>query len=159
MHRIRAGVAVIAMAFALLAFVHPAPAQQATYRIGFISSASSSAMTARDEAFRQGLRRLGYVEGQNISIEYRWADGKNDRLPGFAGELVGLKLDVIVTHGVVATRAVRQASATIPIVIAAAGDPIATGLVSNLARPGGNITGLTVIAGKGSSSSKRAFLG
>jgi putative ABC transport system substrate-binding protein len=119
--------------------------QPRVYRLGFISPAASSAMAARDEAFRQGLRALGYVVGQNITIEYRWGDGKNERLPGFAAELVNLKLDVIVTHGVVATRAVGQASATIPIVIAAADDPLATGLVASLARPGGNITGLSVI--------------
>jgi len=121
-------------------------AQQArVHRIGFISSASSSAMAARDEAFRQGLGALGYVVGQNITIEYRWTDGKNERLPGFAADLVNLKLDVIVTHGVVATRAVKQATTTIPIVIAAADDPLATGLVASLARPGANITGLSVI--------------
>jgi len=121
-------------------------AQQArVHRIGFISSASSSAMAARDEAFKQGLRALGYVVGQNITIEYRWADGKNERLPGFAAELVNLKLDVIVTHGQVATRAVQQASTTIPIVIAAADDPLAAGLVASLARPGGNITGLSLM--------------
>ena len=102
-------------------------------------------MAARDEAFRQGLRALGYVVGQNITIEYRWADGKNERLPGFAAELVNLKLDVIVTHGVVATRAAKQATNTIPIVIAAADDPLAMGLVPSLARPGGNITGLTLM--------------
>jgi putative ABC transport system substrate-binding protein len=115
------------------------------HRIGFISSASSSAMAARDGAFRQGLRALGYVVGENITIEYRWADGKNERLPDFAAELVNLKLDIIVTHGVVATRAVKQASITVPIVIAAADDPVAAGLVPSLARPGGNITGLTII--------------
>jgi putative ABC transport system substrate-binding protein len=121
-------------------------AQQArVHRIGFISSASSSAMAARDEAFRQGLRALGYVVGQNITIEYRWADGKNERLPGFAAELVNLKLDVIVTHGGVATRAVQQASTTTPIVIAAADDPLAAGLVASLARPGANITGLSLM--------------
>src|SRR5262245_40052419 len=102
-------------------------------------------MTARDEAFRQGLRALGYVVDQNLTIEYRWAEGKNERLPGFAAELVDLKPDLIVTHGVVATRAVKDASTTIPVVIAAADDPVATGLVSSLARPGGNINGLTVI--------------
>jgi putative ABC transport system substrate-binding protein len=130
----------------VLAAPFAAAAQQARgHRIGFISSASSSTMAARDEAFKQGLRALGYVEEQNITIEYRWADGKNERLPGFAAELVNLKLDVIVTHGVAATRAVKQAITTIPIVIAAADDPVATGLVTSLARPGGNITGLTVI--------------
>ena len=144
--RIRKDVAVIAMVAAILASAHPVGAQHArVHRIGFISSASSSAMAARDEGFRQGLRALGYVVGQNITIEYRWADGKNERLPGFAAELVNLKLDVIVTHGGVATRAVQQASTTIPIVIAAADDPLAAGLVASLARPGGNITGLSLM--------------
>jgi len=138
--------ALIAGTLALLASPLAAEAQQARgHRIGFISSASSSVMAARDEAFRQGLRALGYVVGQNITIEYRWADGKNERLPGFAAELVNLKLDIIVTHGVVATRAVKQASTTIPIVIAAADDPLAAGLVPSLARPGGNITGLSLM--------------
>jgi ABC-type uncharacterized transport system substrate-binding protein len=138
--------AFLAYGAVILAGPLAALAQQASgHRIGFISSASASAMAARDEAFRQGLRALGYVVGESITIEYRWADGKNERLPGFAAELVNLKLDIIVTHGVVATRAVKQATATTPIVIAAADDPIATGLVSSLARPGGNITGLTVI--------------
>src|SRR5688572_25285798 len=134
--RIRENVAVIAMVLAILASAHPAGAQQARgHRIGFISSASSSAMAARDEAFRQGLHALGYVVGQNITIEYRWGDGKNERLPGFAAELVDLRLDIIVTHGGAATRAVQQATATIPIIIAAADDPLATGLVTSLARP------------------------
>jgi putative ABC transport system substrate-binding protein len=137
---------ILILMFALLAAPPGAEAQQArVYRIGFISSASSSAMAARDEAFRQGLRALGYVVGQNLTIEYRWADGNNERLPGFAAELVNLKLDIIVTHGVVATRAVKQASTTIPIVIAAADDPLAAGLVSSLARPGGNITGMSLM--------------
>jgi putative ABC transport system substrate-binding protein len=145
--RIRNIVAVIAIALAILASAHLVGAQQArAHRIGFISSASSSAMAARNEAFRQGLRALGYIVGENITIEYRWADGKNERLPGFAADLVNLKLDVIVTHGGVATRAVQQASTTIPIVIAAADDPLAAGLVASLARPGGNITGYMEIS-------------
>jgi ABC-type uncharacterized transport system substrate-binding protein len=139
------GLAVV-LALSLVLALLAVEAQQArVHRIGFISSASSSAMAARDEAFRQGLRTLGYVVGQNITIEYRWADGKNERLPGFAAELVNLKLDVIVTHGGVATRAVKEASTTIPIVIAAADDPLAAGLVVSLARPGGNITGLSLM--------------
>lgn len=143
--RIRNNVAVLAMALAILA-CHPVGAQQARdHRIGFISSASPSALAARDEAFRQGLHALGYVVGRNITIEYRWADGRNELLPGFAAELVNLKLDIIVTHGVVATGAVKQATTTIPIVIAAADDPVAAGLVPSLARPGGNITGLTLM--------------
>jgi putative ABC transport system substrate-binding protein len=143
--RIRKNVAVIAMVLAILASAHPVGAQPAGHRIGFISSASFSAMAARDEAFRQGLHALGYVVGQNITIEYRWADGKSDLLPGFAAELVNLKPDIIVTHGVVATRAVKEATTSIPIVIAAADDPLAAGLVSSLARPGGNITGMTLM--------------
>ena len=144
--RIRKNVAVMAMGLAILSSDHQVGAQQIkVHRIGFISSATSSAMAARDEAFRQGLRALGYVVGENIAIEYRWADGKNERLPGFAAELVNLKLDIIVTHGGAATRAVQQASTTIPIVIAAADDPLAAGLVVSLARPGGNTTGLSLI--------------
>ena len=136
-----------ATAGSLLAAPLTAEAQQAgkVYRIGFISPASSSPMAARDEAFRQGLRALGYILGQNITIEYRWADGKNERLTGFAAELVNLKLDIIVTHGGEATRAVQQVTTTIPIVIAAADDPLASGLVASLARPGGNITGLSIL--------------
>jgi putative ABC transport system substrate-binding protein len=139
--------AFITMAGGLLATPLAAEAQQAgkVYRIGFISPASSSPMAARDEAFRQGLRALGYILGQNITIEYRWADGKNERLTGFAAELVNLKLDIIVTHGGEATRAVQQVTTTIPIVIAAADDPLASGLVASLARPGGNITGLSIL--------------
>src|SRR4029453_5411885 len=138
----------LSVVLSLSMFLAPlaAEAQPArVHRIGFISSASSSAMAARDEAFRQGLSALGYVVGQNITIEYRWADGKNERLPGFAAELVNLKLDVIVTHGGGATRAVQQASTTTPIVIAAADDPLAAGLVASLARPGANITGLSLM--------------
>ncbi len=136
----------ILLTLGVLVAPRAAEAQQPRgHQIGFISSASSSAMATRDAAFREGLHALGYVVGRNISIEYRWADGKNERLPGFAAELVNLKLDIIVTHGVVATHAVKQATTTIPIVIAAADDVLAAGLVPSLARPGGNITGLTLI--------------
>jgi putative tryptophan/tyrosine transport system substrate-binding protein len=136
----------VILALNLLMAPLAAQAQHArVYRIGFISSASSAAMAARDEAFRQGLHALGYVVGQNLTIEYRWADGKPERLPEFAAELVDLKLDVLVTHGGVATRAAQHTSSTIPIVIAAADDPLAAGLVASLARPGGNITGLSLM--------------
>jgi putative ABC transport system substrate-binding protein len=111
-------------------------------RIGFLSPASpsSSIYAAGFEAFRRALRELGYVEGQSIVIEWRWADGRYDRLPDLAAELVRLKVDVIVTHG--AGRAVaKRATATIPIVLALSFDPVAEGLVTSLARPGGNITG------------------
>ena len=134
-------------AFSLLATPLAADAQSAkVYRIGFLSVASSSSMAPRVEAFRQGLREFGYTEGKNISIEYRWAEGKDERLTGLAAELVRLKVDIMVVHGVVATLAARQASTTIPIVCFACGDLVATGLVASLARPGGNITGQTVLA-------------
>ena len=112
-------------------------------RIGFLSS-NTVAMSWK-EAFRQGLRDLGYVEGKNIVIEYRSADGKLDRLPALAAELVGLKVDVIVTLGSDITRAAKQATVTIPIVMAQNSDPVANGFVSSLARPGGNITGLAIL--------------
>jgi len=98
------------------------------------------------EAFRQGLRELGRVEGQNIAVEYRYAEGKFERLPDLAAELVRLKVDVIVTSSDPAIRAVKQATTTIPIVMAVTGDPVGTGLVASLARPGGNITGLSLLA-------------
>ena len=105
-------------------------------------------LSARVEAFRQRLRELGYVEGKNIVIEYRYAEGKGERLPDLAAELVRLKVDVIVTTGPGATLAAKKASATIPIVFAAAADPVGTGLVSSLAQPGGNITGLSLMVAR-----------
>ena len=102
--------------------------------------------TARVEAFRQGLRELGYVEGKNIVIEWRCAEGKFDRLPDLAAELVRLKVDVIVTGGPAATRAAKEATTTIPIVMANDSDPVGNGFVASLARPGGNITGLSTLA-------------
>jgi putative ABC transport system substrate-binding protein len=97
------------------------------------------------QAFRQKLRDLGYVEGQNIGIEYRWAEGHDDRLPGLAAELVRLNVDVIVTTGTPSAFAAKQATAIIPIVMASAGDPVRSGLVASLAHPGGNVTGFTVL--------------
>ncbi len=124
-----------------------ANAQQAANipRIGFLSPSSlSDPRTPRFlEAFRQGLRELGYAEGQNIAIEYRWAEGKWDQLPGLAAELVRVKVDVIVTYTTPATQAAKQATGTIPIVVAAVIDPVVAGLVVSLAHPGGNITGLS----------------
>jgi putative ABC transport system substrate-binding protein len=114
-------------------------------RIGFLSMGSASSMSARVEAFKRGLRDLGYVEGQNIAIEYRYAEGKLDRLREFAGDLVSLKVDVIVTGGTIATRPAKEATGTIPVVMAYDADPVGTGFISSLARPGGNITGLTSI--------------
>ena len=110
------------------------------------NGATRDGQAARIEAFRQGLRELGYVEGKNIVIEYRYAEGNLDRLPGLAAELVRLKIDVIVTGGGPNTRAAKEATTTIPIVMAQDGDPVANGVVASLARPGGNITGLANLA-------------
>ena len=122
----------------------PSAAQQPARipRIGILSPTSSSFYFGPVEAFRQRLRELGYVEGKNIVIEYRYAEGKLERLPELAAELVRLKVDVIVTAGS-GVLAAKKASATIPIVFGAASDPVGTGIVSSLARPGGNITGLS----------------
>jgi putative ABC transport system substrate-binding protein len=117
-------------------------------RIGFLSpnSASDPGTPRRLGAFRQGLRELGYAEGASIVIESRWADGKYDQLPRLAAELVRLKVDVIVTYAPPAIQAAKQATGTIPIVMAGIIDPVATGFVTSLARPGGNITGLSLMA-------------
>ena len=124
---------------------HVAEAQQPRKvpRIGFLSPFSPSATEFWLQAFRQGLRDLGWVEGKNISIEYRYAEGRNDRLPDLAADLVRLKVDIIVTAVTPDALAAKNATRTIPIVMAAAGDPVASGLVDSLARPGGNITGLS----------------
>jgi len=124
-----------------------AEAQQAARipRIGILLGASAPFFSARVEAFRQRLRELGYVEGKNIVIEYRYAEGKLERLPDLAAELVRLKVDIIVTTGS-NTLVAKKASPTIPIVFALAADPVGDGLVSSLARPGGNITGLSLMA-------------
>ena len=113
------------------------------YRVGYLSTQSPSAEAAHLDAFRQALRDLGYVDGQNVGIEYRFAEGKLDRLAGFAAELVRLKVDVIVTGGSPGTRAALQATRTVPLVMTVVGDPIEAGFVTSLARPGGNVTGLT----------------
>jgi ABC-type uncharacterized transport system substrate-binding protein len=116
-----------------------------TARIGYLA-ANLAASPHRLEAFRQGLRDLGYVEGGNLVIEYRDAEGKFERLPALAAELVALKVDVIVTaEGTPAALAAKQATRTLPIVFATAGDPVASGLVTSLARPGGNVTGLSIL--------------
>ena len=112
-------------------------------RIGILGAPSAALLSARIEAFRQGLRDLGYVEGRNVLIEYRMADGRFDRLPGLAAELVRLKVDVIVTSGPASTRPASAATTTIPIVMAQDADPIGNGFIASLARPEGNITGLS----------------
>ncbi len=120
--------------------------QKSVPRIGFLSASSASQVSFRTEPFRQGLRELGYVEGKNIVIEYRYAEGKFDRLPALAAELVRLKVDIIVTAGPLATRPAKEATATIPIVMTQDSDPVANGFIASLARPGGNITGLSTLA-------------
>jgi putative ABC transport system substrate-binding protein len=132
----------------LLFTVCPAEAQQSTKmpRIGLLVAVSPSAAAARTEAFRQGLRELGYIEGKNIVLEPRYAEEKLDRLPALAAELVRLKVDIIVTAGGQATRAAKQATPTIPIVMTNDPDPVASGFVASLARPGENITGLSTLA-------------
>ena len=141
-------ITVLTLCAMFLALSSTSEAQQPTKvpRIGHIAAASLSAVAARTEAFRQGMRELGYVEGKNIVIEYRSAEGNPDRLPVLAAELVRLKVDVIVTGGPTATRAAKEATSTIPIVMTQDSDPIGTGFVASLARPGGNITGLSTLA-------------
>jgi putative tryptophan/tyrosine transport system substrate-binding protein len=134
-----------AMLFALCV---PVSAQQAAKvpRIGYLVVAPLSAVADRTEAFRQGMRELGYAEGKNIFIEWRSAEGKPDRMPALAAELVQLKVDVIVSAGSGATRAAKAATVTIPIIMTQDDDPVVTGFVASLARPGGNITGLSKVA-------------
>jgi len=138
----------LALSALLFALSVSAQAQQAGKipRIGYLAASSLSGQSARIEAFRQGLRELGYVEGKNIVIEYRSAEGKLDRLPALAAELVRLKVDIIVTGGPIPTRVAKGATSTIPIVMTQDVDPVGTGLVASLARPGGNITGLSTLA-------------
>src|SRR5438046_585686 len=127
----------------LLAAPLGARAQQAgkVYRIGILEAIPAEQNAANFEALRKGLRDLGYVEGRNLVIEYRSADGRAERFPDLAAELVGLKVDLIVTRGTPAARAAKVATATIPVVMATMGDPRA--MVESFARPGGNITGVT----------------
>ena len=134
-----------AVAGGLLATPLAAEAQQAgkVGRIGFLAQGSRDSGSHIAEAFRQQLRELGYVEGQNIIIEYRWAEGRAERLPDLAAELVRLQVDVIVSGGTLGPLAAKRATSTIPIVLTSAGDPVGTGLVANLAKPGGNVTGLS----------------
>ena len=136
------------LTIAMLAIVGLGHAQQPTKvpRIGYLGFSSPSTIPTRIEAFRQGLRELGYVEGKNIFIEWRSAEGNADRLPSLAAELVRLKVDIIVTNGPYSTRAAKAATVNIPIVMAAVGDPVGDGIVTSLARPGGNITGLSSVA-------------
>jgi putative tryptophan/tyrosine transport system substrate-binding protein len=139
------GLALSAMLFALCMSVQ---AQQATKvpRIGYLALGAGSVNPLRADAFRQGLRELGYLEGKNIFIHYRYAEGKLDHLTELAADLVRLKVDIIVTRGPAPTRAAKGATATIPIVMTQDPDPVGNGFVASLARPGGNITGLSSLA-------------
>ena len=139
-------IAAAAVAFGLLAAPLATDAQQAgkRYRIGYLET---GVVRPRPwEAFRERLRELGYVEGRTVAFEVRWADGQLDRLAKLAAELVRLEVDVVVTAGSPAARAARSATASIPIVMATGGDPVGLGLVASLARPGGNVTGLTTLS-------------
>jgi putative ABC transport system substrate-binding protein len=148
----------------LLALSVSAEAQQSgkLSRIGFLAGASASFNSAQIKAFLQGLRELGYIEGKNIVIEYRYADGKLNRLPDLAADLVRLKVDLIVTNaGAPGVLAAKKATRTVPIVFLSAGDPVGSGLVESFARPGGNVTGSTTLgpelAGKRLELLKEAF--
>jgi putative tryptophan/tyrosine transport system substrate-binding protein len=138
----------LALGAMLLFFSVPADAQQPTTipRIGFLITSSPPVIAPRLDAFQQGLRELGYVEGKNIVIERRHAEGQLDRLPALAAELVRLNVDIIVTSGPTATRPAKEATSTIPIVMTFDDDPVGSGFVASLARPGGNVTGLSTLA-------------
>jgi putative tryptophan/tyrosine transport system substrate-binding protein len=123
-----------------------ASAQSKIPRIGFMGNSTAALEANLVDAFREGLREHGYEEGRNIVIEYRWADGKYDQFPALVAELIAAKVDAIVTAGTPAALAVKRATTTVPLVMVAVGDPVGTGLVPSLARPGGNLTGLSSIA-------------
>jgi putative tryptophan/tyrosine transport system substrate-binding protein len=132
----------------VLVSIHFAEAQQTgkVRRIGFLGATNPSLESARIEAFGQGMRELGHVEGKNIVTEYRWVQGKFDRLPELADDLVRLNVEVIVTGGSTSTGAAKKVTTTIPIVMAQVNDPVGSGIVASLSRPGGNITGLSTLA-------------
>ena len=139
------GLALCAMLSALCV---SAEAQQTgkVLRIGYLDASTASGSAVLVEAFRQEMSKLGWIEGKNITIEYRFAEGKNDRLPELAADLVRLKVDLIVVAGTPAALAAKAATTTIPIVMASGGDPVGAGLVASLARPGGNVTGLASLS-------------
>jgi putative ABC transport system substrate-binding protein len=129
----------------IMVSAHPAEAQESKKipRIGYLSGSSASLSAPRRDAFRQGLRELGYIEGQNIAIEYRYAEGNLDRYPDFVAEMLRLNVDVILSGTQQGIHAAQKATKTIPIVFVATGDPVGSGFVTSLAQPGGNITGTT----------------
>ena len=131
-----------------LRFACPPTAQQPgkIFRIGFLDTSTASGIAVLLEAFRQELSKLGWIEGKNITIEYRFAEQKHERLPELAADLVRLKVDLIVVTGGPSALAAKKATTTIPIVMASAADPVGAGLVASLARPGGNVTGFSTLA-------------
>lgn len=143
MRRIVAGLTILALR--LLSGLPTVEAQPAVkfYRIGMLETRSITLNAANVDAFRQRLGELGYREGQNLELVYRSSDGRDDRFPGLATELVSLKVDLILTRGTPAALAAKRATQTLPVVMAASGDPVGSGLVAHLARPGGNVTGLS----------------
>jgi putative ABC transport system substrate-binding protein len=138
-------VALSAMLFAVCAFAEAEQAKKVP-RVGWLAPGFDAPFNPNIQGLLQGLKELGYVEGKNIVIEYRWADGKRERLSEQAAELVNLKVDAIVARNTPATLAARAATTTIPIIMVGPGDPVRLGLVASLARPGGNITGLSLLA-------------
>jgi putative ABC transport system substrate-binding protein len=142
--RVLFAVTVVVLAFFAGSLAAKAQTAGRIYRLGFLGQTSAADLARQTAALRQGLRDLGYEEGGNLVIEYRWAERNLDRLPALATELVALKVDAIVTHGSAGSRAAKQATATIPIVIAVVGYPVASGVVASLSRPGGNVTGLVL---------------
>jgi len=141
----RIGLAVVlALGITLAPLAVKAQQSARIYRIGYLGPGAGSELPAALDAFREQLRKLGYVEGQNLAIEYRWAANKEDQLPRLAADLVRLRVDVIVVEGhTPAILAAKKATSTIPIIMGRSGDPVGTGLVASLARPGGNVTGLS----------------
>ena len=148
MTRRRAFVLIVAFALGILTAPLAAGAQQArkVHRIGYLSASSLSSSSPFVQAFRKGLGELGYVESRNVAIEFRWAEGKIERLPELAVELVNLQVDLILAAATPGARAAKQATTTIPIVMVGVGDPVGLGYVTSLARPGGNITGLSSLS-------------
>ena len=133
-------------ALCALRFLPTRSRQAKIVRIGFLDASTASGSAVLVEAFRQELRKLGWIEGKNITIEYRFAEQKPERLPELAADLVRLKVDLIVVTGTPPALAAKGATTTIPIVMANAADPVGAGLVASLARPGGNVTGLSSLA-------------
>lgn len=136
--------AVVALCLAILAL--PVRAQSPVHRIGFLGNSNATLEANLVGPFRDGLRDLGYIEGKNIAIEYRWAEGDYTRFPRLISELIASKVEIIVTAGTPATLALKKATTSIPVVMIAVGDPVGTGIVPSLRLPGGNITGLTSIS-------------